>query len=231
MFRFALSKGRILEQTLPLLAKLGLEMDDDPQSTRKLIIPARLPANPALNQAAMALEMVVLRATDVPTFVQHGAADFGVVGKDILLEHGADGIYELLDLKIANCRLMVAELAKTHQMDRSLPQERPLQPLKVATKFVNIARRYYANKGQQVKLIKLYGSMELAPLVNMADKIVDLVDTGKTLAANGLIASEHILDVSTRLIVNSASYQRNHQQVRAFAAAIEAQLTGAKHKE
>lgn len=213
MFRFALSKGRILEDTLPLLEKLGIELEDDPHKTRKLVIPARMPANAALGIAETQFEMFVLRATDVPTFVQHGTADFGFVGKDVLLEHGSDGIYELLDLQIAKCRLMVAE------MDTPFPRV-PGQPLKVATKFVNVARQYYASKGEQVKLIKLYGSMELAPLVQLADKIVDLVDTGKTLAANGLKATEHIADISTRLIANGATYRREHQQVMALMQGI-----------
>lgn len=213
MFRFALSKGRILEDTLPLLEKLGIELEDDPQKTRKLVIPARMPANPALGILETRFEMFVLRATDVPTFVQHGTADFGFVGKDVLLEHGCDGIYELLDLQIAKCRLMVAE------MEHPFPRT-PGQPLKIATKFVNIARQYYAQKGEQVKLIKLYGSMELAPLVKLADKIVDLVDTGKTLSANGLKPTEHIADISTRLIVNGATYRRDHTQVTALMQGI-----------
>lgn len=217
MFRFALSKGRILDDTLPLLAKLGIELDEDPQKTRKLIIPARMPANPKQGLEATEFEMFVLRATDVPTFVQHGTADFGFVGKDVLLEHGADGIYELLDLDIAKCRLMVAE-------SDTPPARVPGQPLKVATKFVNVARQYYASKGEQVKLIKLYGSMELAPLVGLADKIVDLVDTGNTLKANGLKATEWIADISTRLIVNGATYRRDHDQVMALMKGIRAQL-------
>jgi len=213
MFRFALSKGRILEETLPLLAKLGIKLAEDPKKTRKLIIPARMPANKALGLVETQFEMFVLRATDVPTFVQHGTADFGIVGKDVLLEHGSDDIYELLDLRIAKCRLMVAELANNVRINGN-------KPLKVATKFVNIARQYYAQKGEQVQLIKLYGSMELAPIVNLADKIVDVVDTGKTLEANGLIASEHIADISTRLIVNGATYRREHEQVKAIAHGI-----------
>lgn len=219
MFRFALSKGRILDDTLPLLAKLGISLEDDPQKTRKLIIPAHMPANKALGLEALDFEMFVLRATDVPTFVQHGTADFGFVGKDVLLEHGADGIYELLDLQIAKCRLMVAEMAD----QPAQPQGRPL---KVATKFVNIARQYYAQKGEQVKLIKLYGSMELAPIVGLADKIVDLVDTGNTLKANGLRATEFIAQISTRLIVNGATYRREHAQVMALMNGIRSVLQG-----
>lgn len=209
MFRFALSKGRILEDTLPLLEKLGIELGEDLTKTRKLVIPARMPANPSLGLPETQFEMFVLRATDVPTFVQHGTADFGFVGKDVLLEHGADGIYELLDLHIAKCRLVVAE------MKSPFPRV-PGQPLRVATKFVKIARDYYASKGEQVKLIKLYGSMELAPLVQLADKIVDIVDTGNTLQANGLQPTEHIADISTRLIANGASYRRNYQEVTAL---------------
>ena len=217
MFRFALSKGRILEDTLPLLAKLGIELDDDPMKTRKLIIPARMPANPQFGLEATEFEMFVLRATDVPTFVQHGTADFGFVGKDVLLEHGAEGIYELLDLQIAKCKLMVAEVEGSEIHNSS-------QPLKVATKFVNVARDYYASKGEQIKLIKLYGSMELAPLVGLADKIVDLVDTGNTLKANGLKATEWIADISTRLIVNGATYRREHEQVMALMTGIRSLL-------
>lgn len=217
MFRFALSKGRILKDTLPLLAKLGIKLDDDPLHTRKLIIPAYMPANPAFNLPEMRFEMFVLRATDVPTFVQHGTADFGFVGKDVLLEHGADGIYELLDLNIARCKLVVAEPNKA-----ILPS--PGQPLKVATKFVNIARNHYASKGEQVKLVKLYGSMELAPLVGLAHKIVDVVDTGNTLKANGLVATEWIADISTRLIVNGATYRRQHQPVVSFINGIRSVL-------
>jgi len=203
MFRVALSKGRILADTLPLLSAVGIELAEDPSKTRKLIIPATFKAS--TQAQPMSFEMVVLRATDVPTFVQHGAADFGFVGKDVLLEHGGGGIYELLDLGIAKCRLMVAAIKDAPDITH--------RPLQVATKFINVARHYYSQKGQQVQLIKLYGSMELAPLVELADRIVDIVDTGNTLKANGLEPVELIAEISTRFIVNTATYRRDHQSV------------------
>lgn len=193
----ALSKGRIFNETLPLLAAAGIHPLDDPQSSRKLI----------LDTNREDVKIVIIRATDVPTYVQYGAADLGVAGKDVLMEHGGEGIYEPLDLKIARCRLMVAgrpgEVAEGKR-------------LRVATKFVNTTRRYYAAQGRQVEVIKLYGSMELAPLVGLADRIVDLVDTGNTLKANGLVPLEHIADISSRLIVNKASMKMKHARVSAL---------------
>ena len=187
----ALSKGRILKETLPLLADAGIELLEDPDKSRKLIFPT---TNESVN-------IVIIRATDVPTFVEHGAADIGVAGKDVLMEHGANGVYEPLDLNIACCKLMVA--AKVDAV-------KPVGRIKVATKFVNIARNYFAEQGKQVDVIKLYGSMELAPLVGLADCIVDVVDTGNTLRANGLEPTEYISYVSSRLIVNKASMKTKH---------------------
>jgi len=204
----ALSKGRIFKDTLPLLAHAGIEPLDDPEKSRKLILDT--------NQEDV--KLVVIRATDVPTFVEYGAADLGVAGKDVLLEHGGEGLYEPLDLNIARCRLMVAG-------PKDAPE--PSGRLRIATKFVNSTRRYYAKQGKQVEIIKLYGSMELAPLVGLADRIVDLVDTGNTLKANGLAPLEHIADISSRLVVNKASLKMKHERVQAFidriAEAVEKQ--------
>ncbi|MBA1146097.1 ATP phosphoribosyltransferase [Ectothiorhodospiraceae bacterium WFHF3C12] len=191
----ALSKGRILEQTLPLLAAAGIEPAEPPESSRKLVVPTNLAG----------VRLVIVRASDVPTYVEHGGADLGVAGKDVLMEHGGQGLYEPLDLNIARCRLMVA--------GEPGADRRPGQ-LRVATKFVNITRRYYAEQGRQVELIKLYGSMELAPLVGMADLIVDLVDTGNTLRANGLEPLETIAWISSRLVVNKASMKMKHRAIR-----------------
>ena len=194
MLTIALTKGRILKETLPLLAKAGVEPLEDIHSSRKLIFPTTLED----------VSLVVIRGTDVPTYVRYGAAQVGVVGKDILLEHGADGVYEPLDLGIARCRLMTA--APTGRV-------RSKGKLRVATKFVNVARDFYAEKGQQVELIKLYGAMELAPLMNLADEIVDIVDTGNTLRANGMEPLETIADISSRIIVNKAAMRSHHAQV------------------
>ncbi len=193
----ALSKGRIFKETLPLLAHAGIEPKDDPEKSRKLILDT--------NQEDV--KLVVIRATDVPTFVEYGAADLGVAGKDVLLEHGGEGLYEPVDLKIARCRLMVAGPKDANE---------PAGRLRIATKFVNSTRRYYAAQGKQVEIIKLYGSMELAPLVGLADRIVDLVDTGNTLKANGLAPLEHITEISSRLVVNKASLKMKHDRIQAF---------------
>jgi ATP phosphoribosyltransferase len=193
----ALSKGRIFTETLPLLAHAGIEPLDDPDSSRKLILDT--------NHADV--KLVIIRASDVPTYVQYGAADLGVAGKDVLLEHGGDGLYEPLDLCIARCRLMVAGRE---------PWSEQAQRLRIATKYVNSTRRYFAEQGQQVEIIKLYGSMELAPLVGLADLIVDVVDTGNTLKANGLRPLEKIADISSRLVVNKASMKRKHARVQGF---------------
>ncbi len=191
----ALSKGRIFQETLPLLAAAGIVPADDPEISRKLILDTTQPD----------VKLVILRATDVPTYVQYGAADLGVAGKDVLLEHGGEGLYEPLDLKIARCRLMVAGRID-HQPGPSRPR--------IATKYVNTTRRYYADQGRQVEVIKLYGSMELAPLVGLADYIVDVVDTGKTLKANGLAPLEHIADISSRLIINKAAMKMKHARIK-----------------
>ena len=196
----ALSKGRIFKETLPLLKHAGIEPVDDPATTRKLI----------LDTNHEDVKLVIIRASDVPTYVQYGAADLGIAGKDVLMEHGGEGIYEPLDLKIARCKLMTAGFPDAP------PRDEDSGRLRVATKFVNCARRYFAGKGQQVEVIKLYGSMELAPIVGLADCIVDVVDTGNTLRANGLEPQEHIADISSRLIVNRAAMKMKHERVRQF---------------
>jgi len=193
----ALSKGRIFKDTLPLLAHAGIVPIDDPETSRKLILDTNIPE----------VKIVIIRATDVPTYVEYGAADIGVAGKDVLMEYGSNELYEPLDLKIANCRLMTAGFEGFTQ-----PEGR----LKVATKFVNSARRYYAEQGKQVEIIKLYGSMELAPIVGLADIIVDLVESGNTLKANGLVPLEHIADISSRLVVNKAAMKVKHQAIQSF---------------
>lgn len=199
----ALSKGRILKDTLPLLAAAGIRLLEDPENSRKLIFPT----------SRDGVNVVILRATDVPTFVQHGAADIGVAGKDVLVEHGAEGMYELVDLNIARCRLMVAGKVGAQKPDRRL---------RVATKFINIAKRYYAARGEQVELIKLYGSMELAPIMDMADVIVDVVDTGKTLKENGLEPLELIMPVSSRLIVNKTAMKLKQAEILPLVQLLEA---------
>lgn len=188
----ALSKGRILKETLPLLKEAGIELLEDPAESRKLIFPT----------TDSRVKIVIIRATDVPTFVEHGAADMGVAGKDVLMEHGSAGLYEPLDLNIAKCKLMVAAKVDAPPVNGRL---------RVATKFVNVAKRYFAEQGQQVGVIKLYGSMELAPLVGLADRIVDVVDTGNTLKANGLEPTELIAWISSRLIVNKGSMKTKHE--------------------
>lgn len=196
----ALSKGRILDETIPLLEQAGIEFLENPHKSRKLIF----------ETTHAEVRIVVIRATDVPTFVEHGAADFGVAGKDVLVEHGANALYEPLDLKIASCKLMVAE---REAMVSSAFSHDASRRIKVATKFVNITKRYFASQGKQVDIIKLYGSMELAPLVGLADCIVDVVDTGKTLKANGLKPTELIMPVSSRLVVNRASMAQKHVSI------------------
>lgn len=191
----ALTKGRILEETLPLLAQAGIEPTEDISRSRKLVFETSLSD----------VRLLVLRGSDVPTYVQFGAADLGVSGKDTLLEHGGDGLYEPLDLGIARCRMMTAGIAG----------EPPRQGrIRVATKYVNIARRFYAEQGRQADIIKLYGAMELAPIMALADEIVDIVDTGNTLKANGLESRETIADISSRLIVNKAAMKMKHVQLQ-----------------
>ena len=191
----ALSKGRIFKETMPLLQAAGIEALDDPETSRKLI----------LDTNHDNIKLVIIRATDVPVYVQYGAADLGVTGKDVLMEHGGEGLYEMLDLKIAQCRLMTAGFA-----DKPLPEGQ----LKVATKFVNCTRDYFAKQGRQIEIIKLYGSMELAPIVGLADIIVDVVQTGSTLKANGLVPLEHMADISSRIVVNSASMKMKYEKIQ-----------------
>jgi ATP phosphoribosyltransferase len=193
----ALSKGRIFRETLPLLAAAGIVPADDPDTSRKLI----------LDTNRDDVKLVIIRASDVPTYVGYGAADLGVAGKDVLMEHGGEGLYEPLDLKIARCRLMVAGPATGGG---------PRRRMRIATKYVHSTRRYYADRQEQVEIIKLYGSMELAPLVGLADRIVDVVDTGNTLKANGLVPLEHIADISSRLVVNKASMKMKHGRIQDF---------------
>ncbi|MBR6877275.1 MAG: ATP phosphoribosyltransferase [Neisseriaceae bacterium] len=206
----ALSKGRIFEETLPLLANAGIIPTEDPESSRKLII--------ATNHEH--IRLIIVRATDVPTYVQYGAADFGIAGRDVLIEHGGEGLYQPLNLNIAKCRMMVA----VRQGFDYQAASRAGQRLRVATKYPNIAAEHFASKGVHVDIIKLYGSMELAPLVGLSDAIVDLVSTGNTLKANNLEAVEHITDISSRLVVNKASLKTKHELlnpiINAFAQAI-----------
>jgi ATP phosphoribosyltransferase len=197
----ALTKGRILQETLPLLAAAGIQPLEDMEKSRKLIFDT--------NQEGVRL--LLLRGADVPTYVQFGAADMGVSGKDTLMENGADGLYEPLDLHIARCRLMTAAVQGV------APRQ---GRLRVATKYVNIAKQYYASRGQQADIIKLYGAMELAPIMNLADEIVDIVDTGNTLRANGLEPREVIAEISSRLIVNKASMKMKHRQIQAIIDGI-----------
>lgn len=208
----ALSKGRIFEETLPLLAAAGIVPAEDPESSRKLIIET--------NHADVRL--VIVRASDVPTYVQYGAADLGIAGRDVLIEHGGDGLYQPLDLNIAKCKMMVA-------VENGFDYQNAVRQgarLKVATKYPKIAREHFAAKGVHVDIIKLYGSMELAPLVGLADAIVDLVSTGGTLRANNLVAVEHIIDISSRLVVNQAALKLKYDRIQpvldAFASAVSA---------
>ena len=189
----ALTKGRILSETLPLLAEVGVSPLESVEESRKLIFPTTMEG----------VSLVILRGSDVPTYVRHGAADVGVVGKDLLMEAGDEGLYEVLDLEIARCRLMTAGTGQARAGHAA--------KIRVATKFVNVARAHYSSRGIQPNIIKLYGAMELAPIMDLADEIVDIVDTGNTLKANGMRPLEHIADISSRLIVNKASMRtRNH---------------------
>ena len=210
MITLALSKGRIFEETVPLLKAAGIEVLDDPEKSRKLILDTNQPN----------VRVLVVRATDVPTYVQYGGADMGITGKDTLLEHGSQGLYQPLDLQIAKCRISVAVRADFDYASAVKQGSR----LKVATKYVAIAREFFASKGVHVDLIKLYGSMELAPLVGLADAIVDLVSTGNTLKANHLVEVERIMDISSRLVVNQAALKLKQEPIRkiidAFAGAL-----------
>jgi ATP phosphoribosyltransferase len=211
MITIALSKGRIFDETVPLLAAAGVATRDDPETSRKLVL--------ATNRSDV--RVIIVRATDVPTYVQYGAADMGVAGKDVLGEHGGEGLYQPLDLNIARCRMMVA-VADGFDYHRAVRQG---ARLKVATKYVQTAREHFGAKGVHVDLIKLYGSMELAPLVGLAHAIVDLVSSGNTLKANGLTAVEEIASISARLVVNQAALKLKREAVQplldAFARAVQ----------
>ena len=204
----ALPKGRVLEEALPLLARAGLEPAEDPQTSRRLVIDSTRPG----------VRFVVVRPTDVPTYVEYGAADLGVAGRDVLLEHGGEGLYQPLELPIGKCTMVVAA---PRGYDYAGALRRGAR-LKVATKYVAIAREHFAAKGMHVDLIRLYGSMELAPLVGLADAIVDLVSTGNTLRANDLVAVEEILPVSARLIVNPAALKLKRNEVQPLLERIAA---------
>lgn len=210
MITIALSKGRIFEETVPLLAAAGIHALENPESSRKLI----------LETNRTDVRLIIVRATDVPTYVQYGAADLGIAGKDVLDEHGGEGLYQPLDLQIAKCKMMVA-VREGFDYEASIRQG---ARLKVVTKYVKTAREHFAAKGMHVDLIKLYGSMELGPLVGLADVIVDLVSTGGTLRANNLKAVEEVGDISSRLVVNQASLKLNRAQlqpiIESFASAI-----------
>jgi ATP phosphoribosyltransferase len=205
MLTIALSKGRILDQTIPLLEKAGISIAKSELESRKLILDTNLSD----------VKVIVIRASDVPVFVQHGAAEIGIAGKDVLLEHGANGIFELLDLGISKCRLMVAS-KKDQDLNKST--------LKVATKYVKSAKEYFYRQGKQVEVIKLYGAMELAPIVGLSDCIVDLVDTGNTLKANNLVPLELVQEISSRLIVNSAAFNTKHKDINQWIQKIERNL-------
>lgn len=212
MITIALSKGRIFEETAPLLAAAGIHASEEPGSSRKLI----------LETNREDVRLIIVRASDVPTYVQYGAADLGVAGKDVLDEHGGAGLYQPLDLQIAKCKMMVAV---REGFDYQACISRGAR-LKVVTKYVKTAREHFAQKGMHVDLIKLYGSMELGPLVGLADAIVDLVSTGGTLRANKLEAVEHVGDVSSRLVVNQSSYKLNRETlqpiIESFASVVNA---------
>ena len=205
----ALTRGRIMKDCLPLLAEANIVPEEDPGSSRKLVIGTNLPQ----------VRLLILRGSDVPTYVRHGAADVGVVGKDVLMEYGSEGLYEPLDLGIARCRLMTAGMVERQPLGSRV---------RVATKFVNVAKQYYAKQGVQADIIKLYGGMELAPVLNLADRIVDIVDTGNTLKANGLEAIDHIADISSRLIVNKAAMKMRSAPIKALLARL-GEAVAARH--
>jgi len=204
---FALSKGRIFDETLPLLARAGIEVLDDPETSRKLILATNRPD----------LRVVLVRASDVPTYVQYGGADLGVAGADVLMEASGDGLYRPVDLKIARCRMSVATRADFDYASAVKQGSR----IRVATKYTQTARQHFADKGVHVDLIKLYGSMELAPLTGLADAIVDLVSSGGTLKANGLVEVEKIADISSRLVVNQAALKLKRETMRPLIEALE----------
>ncbi len=213
MMTIALSKGRIFEETLPLLAAAGIVPSENPEESRKLII--------GTNRDDVRL--VIVRASDVPTYVQYGAADIGIAGKDVLLEHGGAGLYQPLDLHIAKCRMSVAVPAG---FDYAAAIKRGAR-LRVATKYLNTAREHFAAKGVHVDLIKLYGSMELAPLVGLADAIVDLVSSGATLRANHLLEVEEIMQISSRLVVNQAALKMKRDRLQPLIDAFASAISGA----
>jgi len=191
----AVSKGRIYDEAVPLLAKLGIVLKDDPKKSRKLILDTNQPN----------IKILIIRATDVPTYVERGAAELGIAGKDVLMEYSGDSLYEPVDLGIAKCRMMLAGLK-----DAKPITGRP----RVVSKYTNITRNYFADRGQQVEIIKLYGSMELGPVLGLSDWIVDLVDTGNTLKANGLVTLDHIADISSRLVVNKAAMKMKNALIK-----------------
>ena len=210
MITIALSKGRIFEETAPLLAAAGIVASEDPDKSRKLIIATNHPG----------VRLLILRATDVPTYVQHGAADLGIAGRDVLIEHGGENIYQPLDLNIARCKMMVAARPEFDYIGAVQQGNR----LRVASKYVNIARNYFAERGMHIDLIKLYGSMELAPLVKLADVIVDLVSSGAILKANDLVTVDEIMDISSYLIINQTALKLNRAGIQplldAFSLAV-----------
>ena len=210
MINIALSKGRIFQETLPLLEAAGIVPREDPEKSRKLIINTNLPE----------VRLIIIRATDVPTYVEYGAADLGVAGKDVLIEHGGENLYQPLDLKIARCKMVVA----AHPAFDYEKAVRQGARLRVATKYLKTAREYFAAQGVHVDLIKLYGSMELAPLVKLSDVIVDLVSSGTTLKANGLVTVAEVMDISSRLVVNQAALKLKRSEIQPlldiFAQAI-----------
>ena len=213
MITLALSKGRIFDETVPLLQAAGIDVLEDPEKSRKLILATNRPD----------VRVLVVRATDVPTYVERGGADLGIAGKDTLLEHGSQGLYQPLDLQIAKCRISVAVRSG---FDYTNAVQRGAR-LTVATKYVTIAREFFASKGVHVDLVKLYGSMELAPLVGLADAIVDLVSTGSTLKANQLVEVDRIMDISSRLIVNQAALKLKPSRIRDIIDAFEAAVGSA----
>lgn len=215
MITLALSKGRIFDETLPLLQEAGIRVLEDPETSRKLILPTDDPQ----------VRVVLVRASDVPTYVQYGGADLGVTGLDTLIEHGSQGLVQPLDLRIARCRVSVAVRADFDYASAVRQGAR----LRVATKYVGIAREFFAAKGVHVDLIKLYGSMELAPLTGLADAIVDLVSTGNTLKANQLVEVERIMDISSRLVVNQAALKLKQPAIRRLSDAF-ARATAARSK-
>ena len=212
LLTLALSKGRIYDETLPLLAAAGIVPSDDPETSRKLI----------LSTNRTGVSVIIVRASDVPTYVQYGAADAGVAGRDVLLEHGGEGLYQPVDLEIARCRMVVAT---KRGFDWAGAVQRGAR-IRVATKYVGTAREHFAAKGMHVDLIKLYGSMELAPLVGLADVIVDLVSSGNTLKANDLVAVEEIMPISSRLVVNPASLKLKRDVMQPLLDAMAAAVAG-----